>query len=97
LKAGIPDPGDSDILLVKNDLITDTSFSNIILWDGNAWYTPSVPLLKGTKREFYLDKKIIHLRDIRLNELHYFKKIRLINAMLDIGEGEDIPVGNIIG
>jgi 4-amino-4-deoxychorismate lyase len=96
LKAGIPDPERSDILLVKNDRITDTSFSNIILWDGNAWYTPAVPLLRGTKREYYLDQKIIQLRDIRVNDLPDYKTARLINAMLDIDDGEDIPVGNIL-
>jgi 4-amino-4-deoxychorismate lyase len=52
MKNGIPDPEHSDILLVKNDRITDTSFSNIILWDGNAWYTPEFPLLRGTKGNF---------------------------------------------
>lgn len=96
LKAGIPDPEQSDILLVKNDRITDTSFSNIILWDGNAWYTPAVPLLKGTKRECYLDRKKIHMRDIRVKDLPDYKTARLINAMLDIDDGEDIPVTNIV-
>jgi 4-amino-4-deoxychorismate lyase len=96
LKAGIPDPEHSDILLVKKDRITDTSFSNIILWDGNAWHTPAVPLLKGTKREYYLDRKIIHVRDIRVKDLPLYKTARLINAMLDIDDGEEIPVGNIM-
>jgi 4-amino-4-deoxychorismate lyase len=96
LKIGIPDPEQSDILLVKNGLITDTSFSNIILWDGSAWYTPAVPLLKGTKREYYLDIKMIHTRDIGINDLQYYQTVRLINAMRDIDDVEDIPVGNIV-
>ena len=96
LKEGIPDPEQSDILLVKNDRITDTSFSNIILWDGKAWRTPAIPLLKGTKREYYLDQKIIHLCDIRTNDLQSYKKARLINAMLDIDDGDDIPMEHIV-
>jgi 4-amino-4-deoxychorismate lyase len=96
LKENIPDPEQSDILLVKRGRITDTSFSNIILSDGVAWYTPAVPLLKGTKREYYLDEKIIHERDIHVNDLLQYKKARLINAMLDIDDGEDIPVGKIV-
>ena len=40
-----------DILILKNDLITDTLFCNIIFSDGNNWITPSKPLLKGTQRE----------------------------------------------
>jgi 4-amino-4-deoxychorismate lyase len=96
LKAIIPDPEVTDILLIKNGLITDTSFSNIILYDGFRWYTPALPLLKGTKREYYMDKEMIFPRDIRLDDLHLYKRLRLINAMLDLNEGEDIPVEHII-
>ena len=96
LKAGLSDPEPFDILLVKNGLITDTSFSNVILWDGSKWYTPAVPLLRGTKRQYYLDQQIIFKRDIALKNLHNFITARLINAMLDMEDGEDIPVGNII-
>jgi hypothetical protein len=31
-----------------------------------------------------------------VNDLSDFKTARLINAMLDIGDGEDIPIGNIV-
>ncbi|MBN1416092.1 MAG: aminotransferase class IV [Bacteroidales bacterium] len=96
LKAIVPDPEVADILLIKNGLITDTSFSNIILYDGLRWYTPAIPLLKGTKREYYIDKEMIFPRDIRLDDLHLYKKLRLINAMLDWDEGEDIPIEHII-
>ncbi len=95
-KAGISDPEPFDILLVKNGLITDTSFSNIILWDGSRWYTPAIPLLKGTKRQFYLDHQIIAERDIAVKDLRHFTTARLINAMLDMEDRVDIPVGNII-
>jgi len=95
-RAGIPDPEHSDILLVKNGLITDTSFSNIILYDGVRWYTPAIPLLKGTKRQYYLDHKIIFERDIAVKDLYKFVTARLINAMLDMEDGDDIPVGDII-
>lgn len=96
MKNNIPDPELSDILIVKNGFITDTSFSNIALFDGNNWYTPSTPLLKGTKREYYIDNKIILKRNITPDDLHKYRKVRLINAMLDIDEGEDIPVNNIL-
>jgi len=92
LKNSVPDPEVSDILLVKNGFITDTSFSNIALFDGTAWYTPATPLLNGTKREFYLDHKIIFPRDIRPADLNQYHKIRLINAMLDLEDGMDISV-----
>ena len=39
-----------DILVVRNGYLTDTSISNIALYDGITWFTPSWPLLMGIKR-----------------------------------------------
>ncbi len=90
LKNSVPEPEGSDILLVKNGFITDTSFSNVALLDGTRWYTPATPLLKGTKREFYLEHKMIFTRDIKPADLNQYIKVRLINAMLDLEDGMDI-------
>ncbi len=60
------------------------------------WYTPANPLLKGTKREYYIDHKMILQRDIKVTDLRMFKKARLINAMLDLEDGADILIDNII-
>jgi 4-amino-4-deoxychorismate lyase len=96
LRNNIPDPESSDILLVKNGFITDTSFSNIALFDGSKWYTPATPLLMGTKREYYIDNRIIFKRDIKPADLFNYRKARLINAMLDLNGGEGIPISNIL-
>jgi 4-amino-4-deoxychorismate lyase len=87
---------DSDILIVKNGYITDTSFSNIIFFDGVKWYTSSTALLNGTKRALYLKNRIIQECSITPADLHMFKKARLINAMLDLEDGNDIAIENII-
>jgi 4-amino-4-deoxychorismate lyase len=84
-----------DILIVKDNLITDTSFSNIIFFDGTQWITPSTPLLQGTMRSFLLKEKIIVEKEINLTDLKYFKKARLINAMLPFESGSDIQIENI--
>src|SRR3989339_1253202 len=39
-----------EILIIKNGLVTDTSISNVVFFDGTKYFTPSAPLLKGTKR-----------------------------------------------
>ena len=54
-----------DILIVKNGLLTDTSIANIALYDGNDWYTPLHPLLKGTKRAELLDKGVLKEKEIK--------------------------------
>ncbi len=49
----------SDILIIKNGLLTDTSFSNIILFDGEKWITPDTYLLNGVKRRRLLENNEI--------------------------------------
>jgi 4-amino-4-deoxychorismate lyase len=79
-----------DILIVKNGLITDTSYANIVFWDGGNWVTPSRPLLAGTARARLLDLQMIMEKEIRIKDLEYFKKARIINAMVDLDESNDI-------
>jgi len=84
-----------DILILKNDLITDTSFCNIIFSDGNNWITPSKPLLKGTQREYLLAKGIVSEAKIKSNDIYNFNSFKLINAMIDFEESQPLPVTNI--
>ena len=75
-----------DILIVKNNLITDTSSANIVFYRDRKWYTPSTHLLKGTKRARLLDKEIIFPEEITVHDIKHYSKASLINAMLDIGD-----------
>ena len=81
---------DSDILIIQHGLITDTSFSNIAFFNDHDWFTPSFPLLKGTKRAFYIKNQLIKESNIKVSDLSKFSKARLINAMLDLEDGSDI-------
>ncbi len=36
-----------DILIVRNGYLTDTSIANVALYDGDTWFTPAHPLLRG--------------------------------------------------
>lgn len=72
-----------DILMVKNGLITDTSYSNVALSDGSRYFTPASPLLAGTCRTRLLEEGRIELADIAPCDLRHFRSAMLINAMLD--------------
>jgi 4-amino-4-deoxychorismate lyase len=85
-----------DILIIKNGKITDTSFSNIVFFDGTKWVTPAQPLLRGTKREELLRNDIISQENICPRDLSRFEKATLINAMVDFGECPMIEISNII-
>ncbi|MFO7756157.1 MAG: aminotransferase class IV [Bacteroidales bacterium] len=88
--------GCDDILIIKDGRITDTSYANIIArgTDG-IWYTPSSYLLRGTKREYLLDRGLIKEKDITPAGLKRFRELRLINSMLDIDDTSSIPVRTI--
>ena len=86
-----------NILILKNNQMTDTTYSNIIFFDGINWLTPAYPLLKGTKRAQLLNEEKIREEEIKLADLKHFKKAKLINAMLDFeNETHVIPIENII-
>lgn len=83
-----------EILIVKNGFITDTSFSNIALYDGYRWITPSTYLLRGTKREKLIYEGILTEKLVRVEDIYAYKKASLINAMIDLGDVE-VTVENI--
>lgn len=72
-----------DVLIVKNDLVTDTTIANVAFFDGKRWLTPASPLLRGTTRERLLDEGRIFEEEIRTQDLERFSKVALMNAMVD--------------
>ena len=87
--------GCSDIIIVKNGCLTDTSFSNIVLFDGDKYFTPSSFLLNGTMRQKLLIDNIIFEKEIKLEDIHSFKKLYLINALNSLEDSLSINVENI--
>lgn len=76
-----------DILILKQDSVTDTSFANIVFQKNNKWVTSDTPLLPGTMRQFLLDTKVISVTSIRKEDLRSYENFKLINSML----GWDAP------
>jgi len=72
-----------EIIIINNGLVTDTSIANICFYDGEAWLTPKTPLLKGTTRQRLLDENKIKEADIHVDEIKNYKKLALMNAMVD--------------
>ena len=71
-----------DVLMIKNGFLTDTSYCNILLFDGTDWITPEKPLFKGVQREYLLDEKIIKVGEIHERDLNNYESFMLVNAML---------------
>lgn len=77
-----------DVLFVRNGMLTDTSYANIAVFDGQKWKTPRMPLLFGTQRAFLLEKGFVTEADIPVEFLNESPRIRLFNAMIEFGELE---------
>jgi 4-amino-4-deoxychorismate lyase len=84
-----------EIIIVKDGLITDTSFSNLIFFDGKKWFTPKSFLLNGTCRQRLINEQKIEEQDISIDEISYFVGFKLINAMLYPEDSEMISVSNL--
>lgn len=84
-----------DILIVKNGEITDTSYSNVVLFDGCRYIIPRAYLLNGTRRRQLLSNGTATEALITPDDLHRFQCLYLINAMLDIKNNICIEIKNI--
>ncbi len=71
-----------EIIIIKDNKITDTSIANIAFFDSKRWITPKNPLLKGTTRARLLEKKKILAKDIYIEEIKFMKKIAIMNALI---------------
>jgi 4-amino-4-deoxychorismate lyase len=84
-----------EVLITIDGMVTDTSYSNVVLFDGNNWYTPQQPLLEGTQRAKLLAAGEIHPAKIRISEVGDFEKLVLINAMLEFDPNHFLSVSDI--
>ncbi len=79
------DDGD-EIMIVKNNLVTDAYYYNYVFQKGKQYFTPNQPLLEGVMRSsLILNNKIIK-KDIFVTEIQEFDAIHLINAMTPLGK-----------
>ncbi|KPE51501.1 aminotransferase class IV [Chryseobacterium indologenes] len=84
-----------EIIIVKNNHITDTSFSNILFLKGKDWFTPSSFLLNGVQRQNLLKHKKIKETEITLQNIKQFSHFQLINAMNDFDDMFIYPISRI--
>ena len=75
-----------DVLIIKDGLVTDTSYANIAFSDGHRWYTPAHPLLPGTQRQRLLDQELIIETVIPEQDLTRYRYFQVINAFHALGD-----------
>lgn len=85
-----------DVVILKNGFITDSSYANLLFFNGSTWVTPEIPLLYGIQRQKLINEKKIITANISPVYLSSFTKVRLVNAMIRMEDELDIDVANII-
>lgn len=86
---------EDEVLIIRNGFITDTSFTNIALFDGKDWITPAHPLLKGTQRAFLIKQGILQELDVAAKNIRKYKELCMFNSMIDFGKFI-IPINRIV-
>ncbi|MEG0698152.1 MAG: aminotransferase class IV, partial [Algoriella sp.] len=81
-----------DLVLVKSNYITDCTYSNIVFFDGENWFTPRAVLLKGTMRESLLNEEKIKEKNIKVSDLANFQSFKRINAMMNLEESQGVSI-----
>jgi 4-amino-4-deoxychorismate lyase len=71
-----------DVIISKDNLLTDTTIANIAFFDGKSWITPKKPLLYGTMREKLLENNFLIPKDIKIDDIEKFYGFALMNAMI---------------
>jgi len=81
-----------DVLVVKNNFVTDTSYCNILFLKNKQWFTPDKPLLEGIQRRFLIETGLVKTMEIRLSDIGQFEKFMLVNAMMPFDEARAVNI-----
>lgn len=72
---------DTLAILVKNGLVCDSTFSNLIFEKSEKLFSPAKALLLGTQLQKLISERKIQLIDIAENQIKDFDKIYFVNAL----------------
>jgi len=85
-----------EVIIVKNNQITDTSYSNLLFLKNKIWFTPKSYLLNGVMRQNLLLSKKIKETEITLDNIKEFTHFQIINALNDFEDMIIYPIEKII-
>ncbi len=70
-----------EIILVKNGLITDAYYYNLLFEKNGRLFTPATPVLMGIQRQKLISKGLVTETDIPATEIGIYDRIHFINAL----------------
>lgn len=81
-----------EVIIIKNEIVTDTTIANIAIFYENSWITSKNCLLGGTTRARLLEEKKLLEKDITLDMLKNASKVALMNAMIGFDEIKNFKI-----
>lgn len=87
--------GKDDLILIKDNFVTDTTYTNLIFFNGTEWHTPSTYLLPGIMRQHLLNKEKVKEKVIKITDLKNYISFKRINAMISFEEAEIFDIKTI--
>lgn len=90
-----------DVLIVRDGLVTDSSYANILLRAGDRLLTPARPLLEGVMRRHLLDSGEVEEAEVTPSMLmsgnrEGVTEVMLVNAMMPPGALPPVPLSRIL-
>jgi 4-amino-4-deoxychorismate lyase len=88
--------GASDFIVVRDGGLTDCSIANLVFEATDGLFTPEGCLLEGVKRESLLASGRVSVRRIGPGDLRGYRKVLLVNAMIDLEDDVSVPASGIL-
>lgn len=85
-----------EIIILRNNKLTDSSFSNMIFNKKGLWFTPKTYLLNGVQRQCLLESRQVQELEIGVDNLFQFSEFKMINAMNGFNDAISYPIEKII-
>lgn len=83
--------GELPLFVRPDGSLSDTSYTNIVLWTAAGYRTPERPLLEGTERRRLLEARRISAAPLTLMDLSTCRGVYLINAMMPLETAPLLP------
>nr|WP_314438894.1 aminotransferase class IV [uncultured Porphyromonas sp.] len=88
--------GELPLFVRSEGSLSDTSYTNIVLWTAAGYRTPERPLLEGTERRRLLEAGQISTAPLSVADLSACRGVYLINAMMPLESAPLLPPPELV-
>lgn len=88
--------GELPLFVRPDGSLSDTSYTNIVLWTAAGYRTPECPLLEGTERRRLLEAGQISTAPLSVADLSACRGVYLINAMMPLESAPLLPPPELV-